>query len=120
MSLEHSKRLLEEAYKDLEIECYNKATSASYFALRKACETLLTVLGEKVPRRDDKLANAIKNKGLEHIAKNLITMYVYRKAADYGEGVSREVAIECYRLAREGVGEVESLIRSLVGDAEKR
>jgi len=68
--LRHSKKLLEEAAKDLEIGCYNKAASASYFAVRKASETLLMILGEAVPRRDDKLANAIKYKGLTDISRD--------------------------------------------------
>ncbi|MEM1610849.1 MAG: HEPN domain-containing protein [Sulfolobales archaeon] len=92
MSLRHSKKLLEEAYKDLEIGCYNKAASASYFALRKASEALLKALGEAIPRRDDKLTNAIKNKGLIDVAETLRYIYEIRKVADYGEGVSEEEA----------------------------
>jgi hypothetical protein len=61
---QRSRRLLEEAVRDLEISCYNKAASASYFAVRMLAEETLRQLGEHIPRRDDKLANAIKNKGL--------------------------------------------------------
>jgi uncharacterized protein (UPF0332 family) len=40
LSLGHSRRLLEEAAKDLKIGCYNKTESASYFALKRAIEAL--------------------------------------------------------------------------------
>ncbi len=35
---QRSRRLLEEAVRDLEISCYNKAASASYFAVRMLAE----------------------------------------------------------------------------------
>jgi uncharacterized protein (UPF0332 family) len=71
LSLGHSRRLLEEAAKDLKIGCYNKTESASYFALKRAIEALLEVLGEHIPRRDDKLADAIKYKGLVEVLEIL-------------------------------------------------
>jgi HEPN domain-containing protein len=61
---QRSRRLLEEAVRDLEISCYNKAASASYFAVRMLAEETLRQLDEHIPRRGDKLANAIKSKGL--------------------------------------------------------
>ena len=38
---QRSRRLLEEAIRDLEISCYNKAASASYFAVRMLAEEIL-------------------------------------------------------------------------------
>jgi len=87
-----SKKLLEEAIKDLDIMCYNKAASASYFAIRMIAEEILRALGEKIPKRDDKLANAIKNKGLIREAITMASLYALRKKADYEAGISKEEA----------------------------
>jgi len=113
MSLERSRRLLEEAAKDLEVECYDKAASASYFALRRASEVLLSMFGEGIPRRDDKLANAIENKGLVEVAETLRILYQYRKEADYGDGVSREEAEISIRRAKEALEIIERVIESM-------
>ncbi len=114
MSLRHSEKLLEEAAKDLEIGCYNKAASASYFAVRKASETLLRILGEIIPRRDDKLANAIKYKGLTEVSEILRILYQARKEADYGEGVTEEEARASVEMARKAIEIIKRFI-SLVG-----
>ncbi|MEZ0290677.1 MAG: HEPN domain-containing protein [Sulfolobales archaeon] len=111
MLSKHSKKLLEEAIKDLEVECYNKAASASYFALRRACEDLLLLLGERIPRRDDKLANAIRNKGLVEVAETLRVLYQLRKIADYGDGVSREEAYMSVEKAKRAIEIIEELIK---------
>jgi len=73
---QRSRRLLEEAIRDLEISCYNKAASASYFAVRMLAEEILKQLGEHIPRRDDKLANAIKSKGLRGEATAMVILYL--------------------------------------------
>ena len=112
--LRHSKKLLEEAAKDLEIGCYNKAASASYFAVSKASETLLRILGEAVPRRYDKLANAIKYKGLADVSEILKILYQARKEADYGEGVTEEEARASVEMAKKAIEVIEIFI-SLVG-----
>jgi hypothetical protein len=52
----------------------------------------LRQLGEQIPRRDDKLANAIKNKGLKREATATVILYAIRKKADYEAGVTREGA----------------------------
>jgi hypothetical protein len=43
--------------------------------LEKQLKNSLGVLGEHVPRRDDKLANAIENKGLNEMADILRMLY---------------------------------------------
>jgi len=98
----------------IEIGCYNKAASASYFAVRKASETLLRILGEAVPRRDDKLANAIKYKGLTEVSEILKILYQARKEADYGEGVTEEEARASVKMAKKAIEALERFI-SLVG-----
>jgi HEPN domain-containing protein len=98
---QRSRRLLEEAIKDLEISCYNKATSASYFAVRMLAEEILRQLGEQIPRRDDKLANAIKSKGLRWEATAMVILYALRKKADYEAGVTREEAELAVKLSME-------------------
>jgi HEPN domain-containing protein len=98
---QRSRRLLEEAIRDLEISCYNKAASASYFAVRMLAEEILKQLGEHIPRRDDKLANAIKNKGLRWEATAMVILYAFRKKADYEAGVTREEAELAVKLSME-------------------
>jgi len=113
MSSKRSKELLRQAIKDLEVGCYDKAVSAAYFAVRKATEDLLKKLGEYIPRRDDKLANAIENKGLTEVAEILRTLYIYRKDADYGEGVSEEIAVRCVRDAEKALDIITKIIEVL-------
>jgi hypothetical protein len=72
--------------------CYNKAASASYFVVRMLAEEILRTLGEQIPRRDDKLANAIRNKGLVREAVAMATLYALRKKADYEAGITKEEA----------------------------
>lgn len=79
--------LLKEAQKDSDIQCYNKAVSAAYFAARMATESFLAEKVQHLPRRDDKLANVLRNVGLESLASILMELYQLRKNADYGERV---------------------------------
>jgi len=114
-----SKKLLEEAIKDLDIMCYNKAASASYFAIRMIAEEILRALGEKIPKRDDKLANAIKNKGLIREAIAMASLYALRKKADYEAGISKEEAelavslsIQTYRSLEEYLNKISKSYRN--------
>lgn len=114
-----SKKLLEEAIKDLDIMCYNKAVSASYFAIRMIAEEILRALGEKIPKRDDKLANAIKNKGLIREAITMASLYALRKKADYEAGISKEEAelavslsIQTYRSLEEYFNKISKSYRN--------
>ncbi|MBS7251427.1 MAG: HEPN domain-containing protein [Candidatus Freyarchaeota archaeon] len=82
--------LLEEAQRDDHVKCYNKAVSAAYFAARMAAESFIAGRMEHLPRRDDKLANVLRNIGFESLASTLMELYKLRKKADYGEGVMSE------------------------------
>ncbi|MBS7248330.1 MAG: hypothetical protein QXN15_04440 [Candidatus Jordarchaeales archaeon] len=77
--------MLNEAIRDLEAGCFNKATGGFYFAVRWFAERLLFRLGAPVPRRDDKLANAIENVGAIEPAEILRTLYDLRLKADYSD-----------------------------------
>jgi len=105
-----SRELLEEAKIDLGVRCFSKAASASYFSARMACELLLREIGEVIPRRDDKLANAIANKGLTEESELLSVLYVFRKRADYGEGVSEGEAREAVQLAERIISRIEEFL----------
>jgi uncharacterized protein (UPF0332 family) len=70
-------------------------------------------LGEHIPRRDDKLANAIENKGLTEVAVILRILYSYRKDADYGEGVTEEIALRCVRDAEKALNMIAKMIETL-------
>ncbi len=52
-----SDRLMEEAVRDLECGCYNKAVSAAYFSVRMLAEHMMPGLRTS---KDDKIANALK------------------------------------------------------------
>jgi hypothetical protein len=99
--------------------CYNKAVSASYFAIRMIAEEILRALGEKIPKRDDKLANAIKNKGLIREAITMASLYALRKKADYEAGISKEEAelavslsIQTYRSLEEYFNKISKSYRN--------
>nr|MDO8081766.1 HEPN domain-containing protein [Candidatus Freyarchaeota archaeon] len=79
--------ILKEAQKDSEIKCYNKAVSAAYFATRMATESFLANRIQNLPRRDDKLANVLRNLGFAPLADKLLLLYEQRKKADYGERI---------------------------------
>jgi len=81
--MEKSKRLEEEAFDDLKRGNTNKCASALYFSLHRLSCELLTLLNEHIPRKDDKLANAVENKGLPKAAMALRCLYGLRKKADY-------------------------------------
>ena len=111
-----SRKLLEEAVKDLEIGCYNKAASASYFAARILAEEILKTLKEPIPRRDDKLINSIRNKGLINEAIILGILYQYRKRADHQASIERE---EAEIAVRKSIEIIESMEKYLGKIAEK-
>lgn len=77
--------------------------------MRKAPEILLKALGEAIPRRDDKLANVVKNKGLLEVAESLRYRYEIRIVADYREGVSGEEARSCVERAGKAIEVIEKL-----------
>ena len=83
--MEKHEVLEEEALFDIRHGKYNKAASALYFALRYLAEEILRLLDERIPRRDDKLANAIHNKGLINASLALRLLYKLRIKADYEE-----------------------------------
>ena len=104
---------MEEAIKDLEVMCYNKAASASYFAVRMLAEEILRALGENIPRRDDKLANAIRNKGLVREATAMATLYSLRKKADYEARVGGGEAELAVKLSIEVCRSLEEFLNGI-------
>ena len=110
MSLDKVKALFYQAERDLEISCYDKCISSSYFACRMMAELYLRGRGIRhLPRRDDKLANLLSNLGLKKEADSLLFLYGLRKRADYGKDLSSEDE------AREAVITAKSFLRSLCG-----
>ena len=107
------RKLLEEAIKDLEVECYNKAASAAYFASRMLVEEILDALGERIPRRDDKLINAIRNKGYKKEAFYLETLYELRKRADYAASIDRNQAHKSVKLSKEVIESLEKYLKKI-------
>ncbi len=83
MSLEKSKLLLEEAEKDIENGCFNKAVSASYFASRMILEIFFRDLGIVFSKKDDKMINILASLGLRKEASDLRVLFEMRKEADH-------------------------------------
>jgi len=107
LSAEKARVLLKQAEADLEIGCFEKAASSAYFAARMACEVWARRRGVRdLPRRDDKLANLVRNLGRASEAESLLALYELRKKADYSpffieEGEAKlalEVAREVMKL----------------------
>ena len=79
---------MEEAMKDLECSCYNKAVSAAYFSLRILVEHMIPNLRTN---KDDKIANALKRmllreigeEGAERIRSKFLSLFEARKRADH-------------------------------------
>jgi len=104
--------LFEEALKDLENKCFNKATGGFYFASRWFAEGLLVKLGGPIPRRDDKLANAIEDVGAAASAECLRTLYSLRLKADYSElSVTPEEAKHVKEIAEKALEELKGLLK---------
>ncbi|MEM1658296.1 MAG: HEPN domain-containing protein [Candidatus Jordarchaeales archaeon] len=80
-----SKVLLDEAKRDIEVGCYNKAVSAAYFALRMVVERYLDSLGAQYSKKDDKLANTIQSLGMKDVAYAMRVLFQARKRADHGD-----------------------------------
>ncbi len=99
--------LWDEALKDLDVGCYNKAVSASYFSVRLAAESVLKGLKTS---KDDKIANALervlsKKLGKER-AKEMrdryMGLYAARKLADHRAfSFDRELASSYVKMAKE-------------------
>ncbi|WP_291767846.1 HEPN domain-containing protein [Caldivirga sp. UBA161] len=107
LSLGKSDKLIKEAQLDLEVGNLNKCVSASYFSARRAVEKLLERMHTNVPRRDDKLANALKHLGYIEEAVLMLYLYEMRKKADYTD---YEVTIEEARKALEIAARIRKLV----------
>ena len=91
--------LMEEAARDLEVGCYNKAVSAAYFSVRLLAESLLKMR----TRRDDKIANALRRRlelaigrwEAERVRREFLALFEARKRADHRADIfGREEAVE--------------------------
>lgn len=108
--------MLNEAIRDLEAGCFNKAAGGFYFAVRWFAERLLFKLGAPVPRRDDKLANAIENVGAIEPAEVLRTLYDLRLKADYSDlEVTPSDVVRAKDLALKAVNELKQLLEKFGG-----
>jgi len=85
---EKSRRLMDEAVRDLVVGCYNKAVSAAYFSVRLAAESKLRGLKTK---KDDKIANALARllsrsmgkEASERVKYEYLSLFEARKLADH-------------------------------------
>ncbi|MCD6164206.1 MAG: HEPN domain-containing protein [Candidatus Odinarchaeota archaeon] len=97
-------KLFEDAIFDFENKRYNKAVSSFYFAVRWYAELLLKKLRSPIPRRDDKLANAIENLGLIDVARTLRLTYNLRLKADYSD----------FNITFEEANQVKSIVENAI------
>ncbi len=80
MKFKKANVLFEEALKDMEIGCYNKAVSAAYFSVRLMAEVLLK---DVKTTKDDKIANAIGRLLGREFKDEMMWLYEERKKADH-------------------------------------
>ncbi len=112
--LTKSEVLLKEAWADLEGGCYNKAVSASYFAVRLLVEHYIPINTSK----DDKIANALKRRlersvgsRAEDFRRRYLKLFQRRKIADHKPLLfSREEAEGIVREAADLIGELKRLL----------
>jgi uncharacterized protein (UPF0332 family) len=106
--------LINEAEVDLKERCFNKAVSASYFAVRMEIEVLANKLRLTVPRRDDKLINILKYLGMDELAEEAFYLYQRRKDADYGEiEIDEATATYCLNIAKKIIEKLREFLDSL-------
>ncbi len=80
MKVRKSEVLFEEARKDLEMGCYNKAVSAAYFSVRLMAEALI---GDIRTTKDDKVANALGRLLGRDARESMMWLFGERKRADH-------------------------------------
>ncbi|MDT7891957.1 MAG: HEPN domain-containing protein [Thermoproteota archaeon] len=103
--------LINEAEIDIKNKCFNKAVSASYFAVRKEIELLARSLRSAIPKKDDKLINILKYLGKEELAVQAFYLYERRKDADYSEiEINEELAVNCINIAKKLINEIRKFI----------
>jgi len=113
--MEKHEILEDEALFDLKNGKYNKAASALYFSLRYLSEKILKLFGEQIPRRDDKLSNAILNKGFKEASIILRILYRTRIKADYSDiSVSKEEVLTNLKLFQKAKKELLDYINEKV------
>ncbi len=104
---------MKEAETDFKIKNFNKCASASYFSVRKALEDMLLKMRILIPRRDDKLANILKNIGYENEAKLILRLYELRKKADYSDQeITEEEAKESLETAKHLLELIKTLTKT--------
>ncbi len=80
LKVRKSEVLFEEARKDLEVGCYNKAVSAAYFSVRLMAEALI---GDIRTTKDDKVANALGRLLGRDARESMMWLFGERKRADH-------------------------------------
>ncbi len=110
MSLMKAKLLIEQAVRDLELSCFDKAVSAAYFSVRMAAE----LLTRSRARRDDKLANALGNLMGDEFRIKMMALYEFRKRADYRSKMTSEGE------AKIAVRDAKQLLESIIEEIEER
>ncbi len=80
LKVRKSEVLFEEAKKDLEMGCFNKAVSAAYFSVRLMAEALI---GDIRTTKDDKIANALGRLLGWDARERMMWLFGERKRADH-------------------------------------
>ena len=92
--------LFREAEKDLQIGCYNKATSGFYFSIECLANAILSKHKQRVRGFRGRI-NAISIIVSRDIAKEMLYLYEFRVLADHKEKIiSRNEAFMALKIAR--------------------
>ncbi|RDD53667.1 MAG: HEPN domain-containing protein [Candidatus Korarchaeota archaeon NZ13-K] len=111
MKVRKSEVLFEEARKDLEVGCYNKAVSAAYFSVRLMAEALI---GDIRTTKDDKIANALGRLLGRDARERMMWLFGERKRADHRVHLFDEsTATQVLEVARELLERMKGRIRDL-------
>ena len=114
--LEKSIVLIEEARKDLEIGCYNKAISASWFAIEILLRALLLFLGKPMMERSGALIGQVQRifshsyPDYKSLLPKIHSIYEKRKRADHREIIyGRKEAEEVVKAAKEIIQRIKQI-----------
>ncbi len=112
--LRKAKIMLKEAEEDLNIGCYNKAVSASWFAVESLLRAIVLKKRKPMPERPNKLISLIhrllytEHPDKKHLAHIISSLYEKRKRADHRETLFNRIH------AMKSLSQAESIYNELI------
>ena len=108
--------LFEEARRDLEIGCYNKAVSAAYFSVEAFANVLLFIKRQKT-RGFRSRVNVIRSLLGEEVGEIMENLHRKRSEADHYEKImTREDAEEAIKVSRKLINKIKEYLQKIEPD----